>query len=80
MENTSSWTVPKAKPINLHKENKTNVFPIRTEQAGLIKFLFVGFTLQAKFVSNKSLTQAHLRFSSTPFRKLEFTPNEKVYY
>lgn len=40
-----------------------------------------GFTVQAKYVSSKSLTRAHLRFSSNKhFRKLGFTPDENVYY
>ena len=39
-----------------------------------------GFTLQAKLVSNKHLTQVHLKISSrTLLRKLGFTPDDKVY-
>ena len=42
--------------------------------------LILDFTLEAKLVQSKPLTQVHLKISSrTVIKKLGFTPDDKVY-
>ena len=41
--------------------------------------IFVGFTLEAKFISGKHLIQVHLEILSR-FVETGFTPVDKVYY
>ena len=36
---SSLLTEPKARSINLHKKDETNIFPIRTERVSSIRFL-----------------------------------------
>ena len=43
-------------------------------------YIILGFTLEAKLVSSKHLTQVHLKISRSHLRKLGFTPDDKVYY
>ena len=42
--------------------------------------ILLGFTLEAKLVSSKDLTQLHLKIPSLPFRKLAFTLDDRVCY
>ena len=54
-------TEPKARSINFHKRNETNIFPIRTEQAGLMKDLFLCFFTNLKTAKRIPITKRALQ-------------------